>query len=245
MRVIQQVASYIHPSIRSTIDCPSRHADGKMPSLDVKMWIKEVHNQRKILYEHYEKEMTTKAVIHAKSALPTQTKRTVLTQEVLRILLHCSKYLEWNTVCTHINRFMKKMQFSGYSQPFRYTVVNSAINAMKIIREKESLGIRPIYRPKEWRRVEREKEKVEKRRTWYKSGGFDSVLFVPSTPESKLKNLYQREIMKSGFRVKVVETASASLKSRLQTSNPFKPRRCGRIDCFVCTTEGEGNCNPE
>ena len=245
MRVIQQVASYIHPSIRSTIDCPSRHADGKMPSLDVKMWIKEVNNQRKILYEHYEKEMTTKAVIHAKSALPIQTKRTVLTQEVLRILLHCSKYLEWNTVCTHINRFMKKMQFSGYSQPFRYTVVNSAINAMKIIREKESLGIRPMYRPKEWRRVEREKEKVEKRRTWYKSGGFDSVLFVPSTPESKLKNLYQREIMKSGFRVKVVETASASLKSRLQTSNPFKPRRCGRIDCFVCTTEGEGNCNPE
>ena len=27
MRIIQQVASYIHPSIRSTIDCPSRRAD--------------------------------------------------------------------------------------------------------------------------------------------------------------------------------------------------------------------------
>ena len=116
-----------------------------MPSLNVKMLVKEVNNQRKILYKHYEKEMTTKAVIHAKSALPIETKGTVLTQEVLRILLHCSKYLEWNRVCTHINIFMKKMQFSGYSQPFRYTVVNSAMNAMQMIREKESLVIQPMY----------------------------------------------------------------------------------------------------
>ena len=102
MRVIQQVASYIHPSIRSTIDCPSRHPDGKMPSLDVKMWIEEIDYQKKILYEHFEKGITTKAVIHAKSALPMQTKRTVLTQEVLRILLHCSKHVQWETVCSHV-----------------------------------------------------------------------------------------------------------------------------------------------
>ena len=123
--------------------------------------------------------------------------------------------------------------------------MDSALNAMKLIREKEALGIRPINRPKEWRRVEREKEKLEKKQLWFKSGGFDSVLFVPATPDSKLKNLYQREIMKSGFRVKVVEKVSSSLKSQLQTSNPFKPRRCGRGDCFVCTSEGTGNCNPE
>ena len=245
MRVIQQVASHIHPSIKSTIDCPSRHADGKMPSLDVKMWIQEIDNEKKIVYEHYEKEMTTKAVIHAKSALPIQTKRTVLTQEVLRILLHCSKYVEWEIVCSHINKFMKKMQFSGYSQPFRCTVVDSALNAIRLIKEKEALGIRPINRPKEWRREEREKEKLEKKKSWYKSGGFDSVLFVPATPKSKLKNMYQREISRSGFRVKVVEKVSTSLKNRLQKSNPFKPRRCGKTDCFVCTSEGTGNCNTE
>ena len=86
---------------------------------------------------------------------------------------------------------MKNMQFSGYSQPFRCTVVDSALNAVKLIKEKEALGIRPINRPKEWRRVEREEEKLEKKKLWYKSGGFDSVLFVPATPESKLKNMYQ------------------------------------------------------
>jgi hypothetical protein len=213
--------------------------------LDVKMWIAEINHQLKILYEHYEKGMTTKAVVHAKSALSMQTKRTVLTQEVLRILLHCSRYIQWETVCTHINAFMKKMQFSGYTQPFRFHVVYSALNAMKLIREKEALGIRPINRPKEWRWLEREKEKLEKKRSWYKSGGFDSVLFVPSTPGGELKRLYQREIIKSGLRIKVVEKTGATLKSRLQTSNPFKGRQCDRDDCFICVSGGKGNCNSE
>ena len=52
-------------------------------------WIEEINGVKKIMYEHYEKEMTTKAVIHEKSAISTQTKRTVLSQEILRILLHC------------------------------------------------------------------------------------------------------------------------------------------------------------
>ena len=213
--------------------------------LDLKLWIANVDGEKKIIYEHYEKEMTTKAVIHAKSALSSQTKRTVLSQEVLRILLHCSKHVAWEVVCGHVNKLMKKMQYSGYSQSFRFNVVNSAMKAMETIREKERLGIRPMNRPKEWKRAEREKEKEEKKRQWYKSGGFDSVLFIPSTPEGKLKTMYQREINKSGFRIKVVEKTGTTLKDELQTSNPFRTRRCGREECFVCSSEGTGNCNSE
>ena len=219
--------------------------DGKVPMLNVKMWMGEVDQRRRIMYEHYEKEMSTKAVIHAKSALSMQTKRTVLTQEVMRILLHCSKYLEWGNVCMHINAFMKKMQYSGYSQSFRFNVVNSALNGMEVIREKEALGIRPIHRPKEWRRVEREKEKLEKKRSWYRNGGFDSVLFVPSTPKGRLRKAYQTEILQSGLRIKVVEKSGATLKSRLQVSNPFKSRQCNRNDCYVCTSGGTGDCGSE
>ena len=245
MRLLQQVASYVHPSIRLTIDCPSRHVDGKCPMLDVKMWIALVNQERKIVYEHYEKEMTTKAVIHARSAISMQVKRTVLTQEVLRILLHCSEYVEWEAVCGHVNGFLKKMQYSGYTQPFRYNVVKSALDARKTIKEKEALGIRPINRPKEWRWKERQEEKQQKKRTWYKKGGFDSVLFVPSTPGGKLKSMYQSEISKSGIRIKVVEKTGMTLKEQLQVSNPFKPAQCGRRDCFVCTSGGKGNCNTE
>ena len=245
MLIMQEIASHIHPSIRVTIDYPSNHVDGKVPMLDVKMWIAIIEGRRLILYEHYEKEMSTKAVINAKSAIPTQTKRTVLSQEMLRILLHCSEQLPWATVCTHVNKFMKKLQYSGYSQPFRHNVAKSAMKAFETIKEKKASGIRPINRPKTWRRRERKEEKQRKKTRWYKDGGFDSVLFVPSTPKGQLKKMYQKEIATSGFRIKVVERTGVTLKSRLQRSNPFKPQRCGREQCFVCSSGGTGNCNAE
>jgi len=41
-----------------------------------------------IMYEFHSKSMASKAVINARSALSWSTKRTVLTQEVLRVLMN-------------------------------------------------------------------------------------------------------------------------------------------------------------
>ena len=57
--------------------------------------------------------------------------------------------------------------------------------------------------------------------------------------------MYERVIQKSGLRIKVVERTGRTLKSQLQCSNPFKPGRCGRNDCLVCTTTNKGNCQTE
>ena len=245
MELLQAIANSIHPSIKMTIDYPSNYTDGKVPMLDIKMWIEEVEGERQILYEHYEKEMATKSVIHATSAIPKKTKRTVLTQEMLRRILHCSRHLEWEVVRKHLDNFMMKMQYSGYNQIFRYEVAKSAINAFETMMENEELNIRPIHRPKNWNREERNKQKEEKKRSWYKRGGFDSVLFVPTTPSGKLKKLYENAIRTSGIRMKVVERTGRTLKSQLQTSNPFRKNNCKREDCFICTTDGKGNCFTE
>lgn len=175
MKLLQTIANTIHHSIRMTIDYPSKYADGKVPMLNVKMWIEEMNGRRLILYEHYEKKMATKMVVHAKSAIPMKVKRTVLTQEVLRIMLHCSTTLPWEVVRDHINKCMMKMQFSGYEQAFRYEVVKSAINAYQTMMNNEEMEIRPIHRPKDWHRVERMEEKEKKRKNWYKQGGFEDV----------------------------------------------------------------------
>ena len=104
------------------------------------MWIEEERGRKQIRYEHYEKEMATKAVIHASSAIPYKMKQTVLTQEMLRIMLHCSKNLTRADVLRHLNNFMRKMQYSGYEKAFRYTVAKSAINAYKTIQDNEEKG---------------------------------------------------------------------------------------------------------
>ena len=77
--------------------------------LDLKMWVEEWNGIAHIIYEHYEKEIATKRVIHAQSAMPMHVKRTVLTQEMLRILLHCSRDLPWEIVQRHLSNFTMKM----------------------------------------------------------------------------------------------------------------------------------------
>ena len=82
-------------------------------------------------------------------------------------------------------------------------------------------------------------------KSWYKNNGNESVIFVPCTPEEKLKKAYEEEIKKSRFKIKIVEKSGKKLKDTLHKKDPFKSEKCGKIDCFVCTTNGKGNCRKE
>lgn len=142
-----------------------------------------------VMHEFYSKEVASKAVVHQRSALSKQCKRIIMTQEVPRVLLNCSRLLPWEQTVSHVNSMVVRMQYSGYDQQFRYEVVRSAIDAYRRILAMDQQGIRPFYREKEWKKAERESEKKKKKRTWYKAGNkiFSSVIFVPATPESELK----------------------------------------------------------
>ncbi len=76
----------IHESIKLEADCPSNHSDGKVPILDLKVWI----NGNKVMHECYAKQVSSKAVISNRSAMSLKDKRTVSIQEILRIILRCS-----------------------------------------------------------------------------------------------------------------------------------------------------------
>ena len=71
-------------------------------------------------------------------------------------------------------------------------VVKSALKAYDKIREQDEKGIKPMYGHKTWKQKEREKERREKKDGWYKKGGFESVIFFPTTPKSKLKKKYEK-----------------------------------------------------
>ena len=63
-----------------------------MPILDLKVWIerREQPGPYVVMHEFYSKEVASKSMVNARSALPWKDKRTIMTQEVLRILLNCS-----------------------------------------------------------------------------------------------------------------------------------------------------------
>ena len=164
MTLIKQIGNDIDPSIQLEVDYPSKHQGGKLPILDLKVWIetkeKEAEERCKkasvIIYEIHSKSVASKAVINARSALKWNTKMTVLTQEVLRALLNCSRLLPWERVVENVNGMVLRMQYSGYSKKFRYAVVDSALKAYRARKKADQEGERPLHRPKEWRKEERE-----------------------------------------------------------------------------------------
>ena len=244
---IRKTGNRIHESIQLEEDCPANHADNKVPILDIKVWVNE---DGKIRHEYYSKSVSSKSVIDARSAMPRKDKRTVLTQDLLRIILRCSPELEWETKKKHIDEYVLRMQFSGYDEKFRREIVSSAMNAYEKIKRKVSKGERPLYRTKQWRQRERAKEKRQKKSNWYKKKSkgekedFKSVIFVQPTKDSVLKKKYEEVIRKSDCKVKVIERAGVSIGQKLQKSYPFEKEKC-RNDCFVCLSGGKGNCLKE
>ena len=221
---------------------PSMHEDNKLPILDLKVWIENIPNRGYyILHEFYCKNIASKSVIHARSSIPWANKRTILTQEVLRIMLNCSRKLPWSTVANHINQFMAKMQYSGYTKKFRGEVVKSALKAMKNLIRKEENNERPVHRPKGWRKKERMIERREKKANWFKKGGNETVVFIPATKGSELKRCFQEIIERSKVKIKVIEKTTRSIKSTLVKQDPFTKKTCNDRSCMVCKASDTGD----
>ena len=211
-----------------------------MPLLDLKVLDEYKNGRSMIMHEHYAKNVSSKMVINANSALPMNTKRTVLAQEDLRILLNCSRDLPWENKVKHLNNLSLRMQYSGYNKQFRYQVINSSINAYNNLIHKETAGVRPLYRNREWNKIERREMKDNKKKDWYKE---DSCVFIPATPDSCLSKHYKRVIREVGLSIRVVEVAGPQLKRKLQKCDPFKKKKCKIPDCFICPTGGKGPCD--
>ena len=78
-RVLKDIANDVIPDIIMVEDYPSRNENGKMPVLDMSVWMSE---ENYIMHEHYEKPMSCKKVMHSESAISPSCKKSVHTQEV-------------------------------------------------------------------------------------------------------------------------------------------------------------------
>ena len=183
---IKEMGDQIHESIVLKTDWPSNHPDNKLPILALKVWLEKKDGKRIVMHEYYQKEVSSKATVNARSTLPWKTKRTILVQQTIRILRNCNKNLPWAEVASHLTTMSMRMQYSGYDKKFRHDVITTAIAAFRKMKESDEKGEIPMYRPKMWKRKERQKAKNARKKNWYKKGGYKSVIFVPSTPDSVL-----------------------------------------------------------
>ena len=103
-------------------------------------------------------------------------------------------------------------------------------------------GIRPIFRPKTWKKEERKKEKELKKKQWATKKGHIAPIFVPATPGGELAK-EMREIAdkeaKHGIHFNIMEIGGRTLRSEIQRSNPIASPGCNKDDCLGCK-EGRG-----
>ena len=106
----------------------------------------------------------------------------------------------------------------------------------------EDEGIRPVHRPREWRRVDRRLEKQSKKVTWHKGASQGSAPLIVDPVRGKLVEKLQDECTKFedkfGIRVTVVPRAGKSVK-RDAKAEPLRKVGCRRQECFPCQTDGE------
>ena len=228
---VKVLADSIDPHLTVSTAVCSDFPDGRLPSLDVKMWIGPGKDgTTRILYTHYMKDVSSRSLMHYRSSHSDNMKVSVFINEVLRILRNCSPYTVWKEeAARHLSYFMRRMQYSGYSEETRFTVLSSALRKYD---EKATSGNVLNHH----HMAKSQAEKLE----WYREGGkYDSVMFVEATPQSQLKKEVEKVLRRHKVKIKVVERVGTTVKRALQKSNPFQPKDCGRSGCLFCA-EGSG-----
>ena len=144
--------------LKFTIDIPSLHENGKLAVLDLNINLNKIEDNR-IDYEYYEKPTKNCKVLLANSAINSQAKRTILTQECLRVIRNTKIELGENTRNKHLTNFMLKMKNSGYSKKYRIEILDSALKAFKKMVDEDSNGVKPLFRNRNWNKENRQFEK--------------------------------------------------------------------------------------
>ena len=248
MREISRMADSICPVLKTTFDCPGLQESGKMPLLNLQVWVERVEKEGgrrewETVWEYYRKPCATRTLMLARSAMGDRTKRAALTQEAIQILRNCSRSLPWDRRAFHLSDFCLRMKISGYGEKYRETIIRSALTAWEKQVEMDRTGERPLYRPREWQKEERAKKKEFKSRGWFrKLGGKtnDFSLFCPASPGGRLAAKW-REVVEevresSGGLVRgyVAEKSGTPLSALLFNNQPGEKDQCDKDDCNPC-----------
>ena len=236
METVKRLADSIDPSLTVSTDVCTNYPDKRLPVLDIKTWIgRDSSGVVRVLHTYYMKDVSSRLVMSENSSHGSSMRRSVMVNELYRVMRNCSVYLDWDgEVASHLSYYMRRLQWSGYSEKVRYELLVQALgkydDRMQRYRETGTM----------YGRMEEVRKKSP---DWYKfDGKYESVLFVEATPGSKLKERVQRLVSKHKLKILVVERAGATTRTVLQKSDPFGHLSCGRRNCVPCDKGSVGDC---
>ena len=168
--VLVGMMNSLFPFLNFTVELGDDFADGKLPSLDIAIWVVA---DRLIMYEHFEKTMATNLLVEAKSALSMEVKQATLSEEVARRLRNTSLRLDPARRMEILERACVKMKTSGHSEEIIRQAVEQGIRAFdnKIKRSRldvQDPGFQPLFPKAGWKKDIKSREKALKRGNWFR-----------------------------------------------------------------------------
>ena len=230
-KLLRQIADSIDSDIQFEEDTPSKHESGRLPCLDLQLWIeKDSEGVDQVQWEFYKKPMSSQLLVMERSALSSQTKRATLFSEGMRRVMNCSPQVQWDVKAEHLSKFSHSMMISGYSHRYRSNIINGVVKRYKEIQGQVEAGERGWYRT----RQEIQKQKVLKggltAATWHLRDDTTQTLFLPITPGSELVKTVAKKIGHlvgpEGGKTKVIEQGGRGLLGTVQPGDPFRSREC-------------------
>ena len=99
---------------------------------------------------------------------------------------------------------------------------------------KAEAGEVPLNRPAGYRKIQRRKEKKDKKKNWGNQGGYLAPIIIPSTPNGELASRLRKICEKQKVvKLKIIERGGVTLGNMLQNSNPTASKECGKEDCYM------------
>ena len=121
MECVRDAASSVIPWLDFTFDLPELHDSGKVPMLDLQVWVhhpvenKDGLESDTLCWEFFEKPCASQRVLRASSAYTWRSKLVTMSMEVFRRLRNTSRQLSLEAKNNILSTFVKKMRMSGYS----------------------------------------------------------------------------------------------------------------------------------
>ena len=141
-----------------------------------------------------------------------------------------------------------KLRRSGYTATFCHQVISAALRKWNRMCSEAERGVRPIHRPREWRRKDRKLAKVEKKSNWHQSkpGQVSAPLIldpVPGDMLEKMKTLCEQFQERHGIKVVICPRAGSSVRTDAKP-DPLRKLGCNREECLPCKSADKsgGDC---
>ena len=116
-KILLEIMNSFHHDMTFTCEHELQFDDGYLPTLDCKLRVNKPDNSHpNIEYLFYKKPVSSKLGIVQTSALPENTKRSTIAQDVIRRLSNTSRNVSREVKNMIINEYTSQLERSGYSR---------------------------------------------------------------------------------------------------------------------------------